>query len=106
MIHTRGYAFWLVAGCLLLLGPGVRPSPAIAADASPNAFGKPTPGNRNPANHITATRGARPTGWVDQTRSEILARNGIVAASEPLAAQAGLKILQDGGNAVDAAVGW
>ncbi|MBE0569508.1 MAG: gamma-glutamyltransferase family protein [Deltaproteobacteria bacterium] len=99
-----GYALWRVAVCLLVLGPGFRPAAAIAADASPNAFGKPTPGNRNPANHITAVRGTRPTGWVDQTRSEILARNGVVAASDPLAAQAGLKILQDGGNAVDAAV--
>ena len=38
----------------------------------------------------------------DQTRSEVLARNGVVASSEPLVTQAGLKILQDGGNAVDA----
>ena len=37
-------------------------------------------------------------------RSAVLARNGMVAASQPLAAQAGLRILQQGGNAVDAAV--
>jgi gamma-glutamyltranspeptidase / glutathione hydrolase len=36
-------------------------------------------------------------------RSPVLARN-IVSTSQPLAAQAGLKMLQDGGNAVDAAI--
>ena len=33
-----------------------------------------------------------------------MARNGIVATSQPLAAQAGLDILKKGGNAIDAAV--
>ncbi|HWT82859.1 MAG TPA: gamma-glutamyltransferase, partial [Candidatus Methylomirabilis sp.] len=33
-----------------------------------------------------------------------MARNGIVATSQPLAAQAGLRILMAGGNAIDAAV--
>ena len=48
--------------------------------------------------------GEREAGWARQTRSPVLARNGVVAASQPLAAQAGLRTLQDGGNAVDAAV--
>ena len=37
-------------------------------------------------------------------RSPVIARNGMVAASQPLAAQIGLQILRQGGNAVDAAV--
>ncbi len=37
-------------------------------------------------------------------RSAVVARKGAVSTSQPMAAQAGLKILQDGGNAVDAAV--
>jgi gamma-glutamyltranspeptidase/glutathione hydrolase len=38
-----------------------------------------------------------------QPASVPLARHGMVAAEQPLAAQAGLKILQEGGNAIDAA---
>jgi gamma-glutamyltranspeptidase / glutathione hydrolase len=37
-------------------------------------------------------------------RSNVVATNGMVATSQPLAAQAGLAILKEGGNAVDAAV--
>ncbi len=37
-------------------------------------------------------------------RSMVFARKGMVATSQPLAAQAGLEILKKGGNAVDAAI--
>ena len=37
-------------------------------------------------------------------RSAVVARNGMVATSQPLAAMAGLRIMMEGGNAVDAAV--
>lgn len=53
---------------------------------------------------IRAVRGSRSGGWEGQTRAEVLARNGVVTTSQPLAAQAGLQILQDGGNAADAAI--
>src|SRR6202023_2243928 len=51
-----------------------------------------------------AVRGDRMEGWLQQTRSEVMARNGIVSTVQPLAAQAGLRMLQQGGNAIDAAV--
>lgn len=38
------------------------------------------------------------------TRSEVLARHGMAATSQPLATQAAVAILQKGGNAVDAAI--
>lgn len=37
-------------------------------------------------------------------RTPVYARRGMVATSQPLAAQAGLEILQQGGNAIDAAI--
>ncbi len=42
--------------------------------------------------------------FFDSRRSTVLARNGMVATSQPLAAMAGLQTLIQGGNAVDAAV--
>ncbi|MDE2843367.1 MAG: gamma-glutamyltransferase [Chloroflexota bacterium] len=42
--------------------------------------------------------------FFDSRRSPVLALNGMVATSQPLAAQAGLQVLMQGGNAVDAAV--
>jgi gamma-glutamyltranspeptidase/glutathione hydrolase len=39
-----------------------------------------------------------------QARSMVISRGGIVAAESPLAAQAGVRILDHGGNAVDAAI--
>lgn len=42
--------------------------------------------------------------FFNSRRSVVPARNGMVATSQPLAAMAGLRMLMDGGNAVDAAV--
>jgi gamma-glutamyltranspeptidase / glutathione hydrolase len=52
----------------------------------------------------SAVRGARTEGWPAQSRSEVMAQHGMVVTSQPLAAQAGLQILKQGGNAMDAAV--
>src|SRR5579859_641276 len=52
----------------------------------------------------SAPRGDRSSGYLKQSRSEVLARNGMVATSQPLAAEAGLDVLKRGGNAIDAAV--
>jgi gamma-glutamyltranspeptidase/glutathione hydrolase len=48
--------------------------------------------------------GDRPSGNIHGTRSPAVGRRGMIATSQSLASAAGLKVLQDGGNAIDAAV--
>jgi gamma-glutamyltranspeptidase/glutathione hydrolase len=71
---------------------------------SQNPFGTPTADKPQPSADIKAVPGSRAQGWLAQGRSEVLARHGIVATSDPLAAQAGVDVLKQGGNAIDAAV--
>jgi gamma-glutamyltranspeptidase len=44
----------------------------------------------------------RPSGWTEKT--PLTARHWMVAAANPLAVEAGYRILKQGGNAVDAAI--
>ena len=37
-------------------------------------------------------------------RSDVIAKTGMVASSQPLTTQAGINILREGGNAIDAAI--
>jgi gamma-glutamyltranspeptidase / glutathione hydrolase len=81
--------FWVV---LLLPQPSAAQSPVGACADTP----KPT--------WCAAVAGVRPAGWLAQHRSEVMARQGVVTTSQPLAAQVGLAVLQRGGNAIDAGV--
>jgi gamma-glutamyltranspeptidase/glutathione hydrolase len=51
-----------------------------------------------------AVRGDRADGWAAQSRAEVMAPHAIVTTSQPLAAEAGLQVMRNGGNAIDAAV--
>src|SRR3954468_11703167 len=45
----------------------------------------------------------RPSGPLHKTRSAVIARQGMAATSQPLATATAIRVLQQGGNAVDAA---
>jgi len=85
----------VLSACLV-----IAVSHAFAQDALKMQTCEATP---QPA-FCSAVRGARAQGWPAQSRSEVMAQHGMVVTSQPLAAQAGLQILQHGGNAIDAAV--
>jgi len=83
-----------------LVGALTLSSSCVVAQVSPVQMCTTTPS----APACQAVRGDRAEGWLSQSRSEVMARNGVVTTVQPLAAQAGLRVLQQGGNAIDAAV--
>jgi gamma-glutamyltranspeptidase / glutathione hydrolase len=96
---------WLVLGLVGMAGLALGAALTLAQSSTqPPPFGTPSAADPKPSERIAAARGDRASGWVDQSRTEVLARRGMVATSEPLATQVGLRILQQGGNAADAAV--
>jgi gamma-glutamyltranspeptidase / glutathione hydrolase len=91
---------WVLVGLIVALAAlcTVRSAHAESVRADPWCTSKPLPP------FCDAVRGVRASGWPEQSRSEVMAANGMVVTSQPLAAQAGLQVLMRGGNAVDAAV--
>src|SRR5260370_24740048 len=75
------------------------PSTAPLAQ-SPVRYCSDTP----PPPFCRAVPGDRAQCYLRQSRSEVIAQHGMVATSQPLAADAGLQILKRGGNALAAAV--
>jgi gamma-glutamyltranspeptidase/glutathione hydrolase len=51
-----------------------------------------------------AVAGDRPAGPPHKTRSAVMGRQGMAATSQPLATATAIRVLQEGGNAVDAAI--
>ena len=56
------------------------------------------------ATALTAHSQNRPVGRSFATRSEVLAQHGMACTSQPLATQAAIEILKQGGSAIDAAI--
>src|SRR5262245_60915616 len=92
MRYPLGSHGWYLLGAFVLGVSAFAQSPVQSCNATPA-----------PA-WCSAVEGDRSQGWGRQHRSEVMARNGMVATSQPLAAEAGLDILKKGGNAFDAAV--
>ena len=96
MERGRSTGIRCAAAVSALVAAGILTQPALAQIKSCDTTPKPS--------FCSAPPGDRAQGYLRQSRSEVVARNGMVATSQALAAQAGLQLLQQGGNAIDAAV--
>ncbi len=94
---TRASAIAAAGVSVALAGAAIRAQSGHLLSSTP-CGATPSP------SFCAGVRGDRAEGWLAQSRSEVMARRGMVVTSQPLASQAGLRILQQGGNAVDAAV--
>jgi gamma-glutamyltranspeptidase / glutathione hydrolase len=97
---TRADAAVVAVACAALAAAG---GVAVRGQSSPT-LATTSCDAPSPPPFCLAVRGDRAEGWLAQSRSEVMARRGMVVTSQPLASQAGLRILQQGGNAIDAAV--
>jgi gamma-glutamyltranspeptidase/glutathione hydrolase len=98
----RSFAFFALMTFGLICATGV--ASAQSAPTAPTVPADPWCRSKPEPAFCHAARGVRAEGWPAQTRSEVMAQNGMVVTSQPLAAQAGLQVLMHGGNAIDAAV--
>ena len=71
------------AGLTVLLSPSAAQAQSLLASTCNDGPANP------PACNPGIVHGDRREGWMAQGRCEVMARNGIVATSQPLAAQAG-----------------
>jgi gamma-glutamyltranspeptidase / glutathione hydrolase len=94
----------MACGMIQVMDMACAQSPTTAAASADNETAGPWCRSKPEAPFCHAVRGVRAAGWPAQSRSEVMAQNGMVVTSQPLAAQAGLQVLMRGGNAIDAAV--
>ena len=99
-MNTIRVSFSRMAIVAAFVSAAISPLPISAQQ--PPLFSTCAKSEQAPA--CSAIRGTRAEGWGAQSRGEVFAQHGMVTTSQPLAAQAGLQVLKQGGNAIDAAV--
>lgn len=90
--RRRTFPMWPVVGWLLT---------AVVVDAQQHSCCTPV---SHVASDLANCGGSRPVGAPFAGRSATKSKHGAVATASPLASEAGLQVLKDGGSAVDAAI--